>query len=209
MQPRFELLVLVPRGPLPPIVLEDPARTTRPATDRYDDRPRDRLALLADGLTGPGFHYSPVGVGLFALVGAAGAAVAPFAGHWADHGLTRPMTGIALAVAAASFTLAGLGGHSAILLALAAVLIDMAVQATLILGQHTVYQLDPAARARLNSAFIAMFFIGGAAGSQLGSVAYHSWGWTGVTALGTALPLIALLYWTTERRQAATVTAEA
>lgn len=154
-------------------------------------------------LTGPGFHYSPVGVGLFALVGAAGAAVAPFAGRWADNGLTHRMTGIAFAVAAVSFALAGFGGHSVILLALAAVLIDMAVQATLILGQHTVYQLDPAARARLNSAFIAMFFIGGAAGSELGSVVHHAWGWSGVAALGAALPLLALLYWTTEGRRSA------
>ena len=76
----------------------------------------------------------------------------------------------------------------------------MAVQTTLILGQHTVYQLDPDARARLNSAFIAMFFVGGAVGSQLGSVAYHAGGWTAVTALGAALPVLALLYWTTERR---------
>ncbi|MEU1286604.1 MFS transporter [Kitasatospora sp. NPDC005856] len=154
-------------------------------------------------LTGPGFHYSPVGVGLFALVGAAGAAVAPFAGRWADHGLTRRMTGLAFAVAAAAFALAGFGGHNVILLALAAVLIDTAVQATLILGQHTVYQLDPAARARLNSAFIAMFFIGGAAGSELGSVVHHAWGWSGVAALGAALPLLALLYWTTEGRRPA------
>ncbi len=152
-------------------------------------------------LTGPRFHYSPVGVGVFALVGAAGAAVAPFAGHWADRGLVRPMTGIAFVVAALAFALAGLGGHSVVPIALAAILIDMAVQTTLILGQHTVYQLDPAARARLNSAFIAMFFVGGAAGSQLGSVVYHAGGWAALTVLGAVLPLVALLYWTTERRQ--------
>ncbi|MGW0207447.1 MFS transporter [Streptomyces sp. NPDC003233] len=154
-------------------------------------------------LTGPRFHYSPVGVGVFALVGAAGAAIAPFAGHWADRGLVRPMTGIAFVVAALAFALAGFGGHSVVLIALAAIVVDMAVQTTLILGQHTVYQLDPAARARLNSAFIAMFFVGGAVGSQLGSVVYHAGGWTGLTALGAALPLIALLYWTTEPRRAA------
>ncbi|WP_406433425.1 MFS transporter [Streptomyces sp. NBC_01589] len=154
-------------------------------------------------LTGPGFHYSPVGVGVFALVGAAGAAVAPFAGHWADRGLVRPMTGAAFVVAALAFALAGLGRHSVVLIALAAILIDMAVQATLILGQHTVYQLDPAARARLNSAFIAMFFVGGAAGSQLGSVVFHAAGWPGLTVLGAVLPLVALVYWASEpgRRQ--------
>ncbi|MFG2949906.1 MFS transporter [Streptomyces adustus] len=154
-------------------------------------------------LTGPRFHYSPVGIGVFALVGAAGAAIAPFAGHWADRGLVRPMTGIAFVVAALAFVLAGFGGHSVVAIAVAAILIDTAVQTTLILGQHTVYQLDPAARARLNSAFIAVFFVGGAVGSQLGSIVYHSGGWIALTALGAALPFMALLYWTTERRQGA------
>jgi predicted MFS family arabinose efflux permease len=154
-------------------------------------------------LTGPHFHYSPIGVGLFALVGAAGAAVAPFAGHWADRGLVRPMTGAAFVVAALAFAVAGFGGHSIVLLALAAVLIDMAVQTAMILGQHTIYQLDAHARARLNSAFIATFFIGGALGSQLGSLAYRDGGWGAVTALGAALPVLALLHWTTEHRTAA------
>jgi predicted MFS family arabinose efflux permease len=154
-------------------------------------------------LTGPRFHYSPIGVGVFALVGAAGAAIAPLAGHWADRGLVRPVTGVAFVVATLAFALAGFGGHSVVLIALAAIVIDMAVQTTLILGQHTVYQLDPAARARLNSAFIAMFFAGGAVGSQLGSVVYHAGGWAPLTVLGAALPFSALLYWTTERRRRA------
>ncbi|GAA3792792.1 MFS transporter [Streptomyces chiangmaiensis] len=151
-------------------------------------------------LTGPHFHYSPIGVGLFALVGAAGAAVAPLAGRWADRGLTRPVTGIAFGAAAPAFAVAGLAGHSIVLIGLAAVVLDMAVQTTLILGQHTIYQLDPHARARLNSAFIATFFVGGALGSQLGSIAYRDCGWGAVSLLGTALPVLALLYWTTERR---------
>lgn len=151
-------------------------------------------------LTGPRFHYSPIGVGVFALVGAAGAAVAPFAGRWADRKLVRPMTGAGLAAAAVAFAVAGLGQRHILLLALAAVLLDMAVQTTLILGQHTVYQLDANARARLNSAFIALFFVGGALGSQFGSLAFHAGGWTAVALLGTALPVLALLYWATEFR---------
>jgi predicted MFS family arabinose efflux permease len=153
-------------------------------------------------LTGPRFHYSSIGVGVFALVGAAGAAVAPLAGRWADRGLARPVTGIAFAVAALAFAVAGLAGHGIVLIALAAVLLDMAVQTTLIVGQHTIYQLDSHARARLNSAFIATFFIGGALGSQLGSIAYRADGWGAVSLLGAALPVLALLYWTTERRAA-------
>ena len=151
-------------------------------------------------LTGFGFRNSAVAIGVFALVGAAGAAVAPLAGRWADRGLTRPMTGAAFALAAVAFALAGLGQHSVVLLALSAVLLDMGVQTNLILGQRTIYQLDSAARARLNSVFIATFFTGGALGSEFGSIAYRAGGWAAVTVLGALLPLLALLYWTTERR---------
>ncbi|WP_326624066.1 MULTISPECIES: MFS transporter [unclassified Streptomyces] len=151
-------------------------------------------------LTGPRFHYSPIGVGVFALVGAAGAAVAPLAGRWADRELARPVTGIAFVVAALAFAVAGFGQRQIILIALAGILIDVAVQTTLILGQHTIYRLDAGARSRLNSAFMAVFFAGGALGSQLGSLAYHAAGWTGVSVLGAALPLIALAYWVTGRR---------
>ncbi|GAB7058886.1 MFS transporter [Streptomyces mexicanus] len=151
-------------------------------------------------LTGPGYHYSQLGVGLFALVGAAGAAVAPLAGRWADHGRGRAATGAAFAVGAAAFAVAGAGRHSVLLLGAAAVLLDMAVQTSLIVGQHTIYRLDPAARSRLNSAFIATFFLGGALGSQLGSLAYHAGGWTALVFFGAALPVLGLLGWLTERR---------
>ncbi|CAL9330508.1 hypothetical protein SUDANB145_00056 [Streptomyces sp. enrichment culture] len=159
------------------------------------------LSSVVSGLAGwrVVFLGSAAGVGVFALVGAAGAAVAPLAGRWADRGLARPATGAALALAALSFAVAGPGGHSVVLLALAAILVDVAVQAALILGRHTVYALDPTARSRLNSAFIAMFLTGGALGSQLGTVVYDAAGWGGLTVLGAALPLPALAYWATER----------
>lgn len=152
-------------------------------------------------LTSPPFGYSQLGVGLFALVGAGGAAVAPLAGRWADRGLGRSMSGVAFVAGAVAFAVAGLGRHNVVLLAAAAVLLDMAVQTSFILGQHKIYKLDPSARARLNSVYIATFFLGGAAGSQIGSIAYHAGGWTALTLFGAALPVLALLGWTTERRE--------
>jgi predicted MFS family arabinose efflux permease len=150
-------------------------------------------------LTAPPFNYSQLGVGLFALVGAGGALVAPFAGRWADRGLSRPLTGAAFAIAAIAFAIAGFGRHSIILLAIAAIAVDMAVQSSLVYGQHTIYQLDPNARARLNSIYLATFFVGGALGSQLGSLAYETTGWTGLTVFGAALPILAFLCWLTEK----------
>jgi predicted MFS family arabinose efflux permease len=150
-------------------------------------------------LTRAPFHYSQWQVGLFALAGAGGALVAPLAGRWADRGLVRPMTAVAFVAAALAFAVAGLGRHSIVALGAAAVVLDMAAQTTLVLGQHVVFQLDGRARARLNSAFMAVFFVGGAVGSQAGSYAYHAGGWTAVTLFGAALPLLGLLLWTTDR----------
>lgn len=151
-------------------------------------------------LTSAPFDYAQWQVGLFALAGAGGALVAPLAGRWADRGLVRPMTAVAFGTAAAAFALAGVGRHSVIALGAAAVLLDMAVQATLILGQQVVFSLDGQARARLNSAFMATFFVGGAIGSQAGSYAYHAGGWSAATLLGATLPVLALLGWLTELR---------
>jgi predicted MFS family arabinose efflux permease len=153
-------------------------------------------------LTSAPFHYAQWQVGLFALAGAGGALAAPLAGRWADRGLVRPMTAAAFVVAALAFGLAALGRHHVLALGAAAVVLDMAVQTTLVLGQQVVYQLDGRARARLNSAYMATFFVGGAIGSQAGSYVYHSGGWTAATALGAALPVLALLTWATERRRA-------
>lgn len=143
-------------------------------------------------LTAAPFHYSQWQVGLFALAGAGGALIAPLAGRWADRGLVRPMTAAAFCAAATAFGVAALGRHSVLALGAAAVLLDMAVQTTLILGQHVVYALDGSARARLNSAYMATFFVGGALGSQAGSAAYHQGGWPLATAAGACLPLLAL-----------------
>jgi len=153
-------------------------------------------------LSGPGFDYSELEIGVFALVGVGGALIAPLAGRWADHGRSRPMTAVAFIAAALAFGIAGFGAHSVIALGAAAVLLDMAVQTSMVLGQHTIYQLDETARARLNSSYMATFFVGGAIGSFLGSFAFHLGGWSAVSILGAACAVLALLYWCTEREHA-------
>lgn len=151
-------------------------------------------------LAGPPFHYAQYQLGLFALVGAGGAVIAPVAGRWADRGWGRPVTAAGFGTAVLAFGLAAVGRQHVVALAVAAVLLDLAVQATMIVGQHAIYRLDDTSRARLNSAYIAIFFVGGAIGSQLGSYAYRAGGWPWVTAVGAALPVLALLGWLTERR---------
>ncbi|GAA2612339.1 MFS transporter [Streptomyces axinellae] len=150
-------------------------------------------------LTTAPYNYSQLQVGLFAFVGAAGALVAPLAGRLADRGLAHRLTPVTCLLASATLIWAGLAAHRILVLAAAAVLLDCAVQCSLVFGQHTIYQLDADARARITSVYIATFFIGGAIGSQLGTLAHHLGDWHAVTLTAAAFPVIAALTWITDR----------
>ncbi len=145
-------------------------------------------------LAGP-HHLSQAYIGLFALVGASGAASAPLAGRLGDRGRGQIATGVALGLGAVAMVLAGLGAGSLLVLGIAGVLLDAAVQTTLVTGQQAIYAIRPEARARMNTAYIATFFLGGAAGSALAGTLYNHYGWTAVAVLGAILPTLALLGW--------------
>jgi predicted MFS family arabinose efflux permease len=145
------------------------------------------------------FGFTQWGIAIFALVGAAGALAAPIAGRLADRNHGRPGTIIALLSITTSFAVAawgGLIGHSIIALALSGVLLDAGVQANLVFSQRAIYALAPAMRSRLNGIFMAIFFLGGAAGSALVSPVLAHFGWSGICALGALLPILALTYFT-------------
>lgn len=148
------------------------------------------------------YGMSQKGIALFALVGVAGAVAAPIAGRLADRGWTRSLTLGAMSVAILSFLVPALihgrSGFSLALLFLAAITLDMAVSGNLVVGQRTIYSLGNETRGRLNGLFMAIFFIGGAAGSFLGGLSYAHGGWVATAWLGVSLPLIALVYFFTD-----------
>jgi predicted MFS family arabinose efflux permease len=158
-------------------------------------------------LTGPRYGLSQAQVALFALVGAAGAVSAPLTGRWADRGLTRIGSALAMAGASAAFLVSRLApAHSMLgvaLLALAGVLLDFAVTANLVFGQRAIFVLGAEARSRMNGLYMATFFVGGAVASALAGWSYAQGGWGLTSLLGAALPLLALAYFATERRAAA------
>lgn len=151
-------------------------------------------------LEGPRFGFNQVGIGLFALVGAGGALVSPYAGRAADAGHTKLVTGLALAAGAASFGLAILGGLLASwpLLVGAGLVLDMATAANLVTGQREIFAIGPEARGRLNGLFLALFFLGGAFGSYVAGLAYGAGGWALTCVVGVVMPLLALGYFATE-----------
>ncbi|WP_375489934.1 MFS transporter [uncultured Jatrophihabitans sp.] len=146
--------------------------------------------------------FSQAQIGVFALVGAAGAAAAPLGGWLADRGWGHPARGAAFVLAAASLALAGLGSHSVVLLAVAAVLLDLAVQCHQVMSQQVMYALRPDARARLNTVYMTTVFVSGAVCSAVSGLLHDAFGWAGVCVFGSVYPLVGLLIWVTGRTTA-------
>ncbi|MBT2635019.1 MFS transporter [Bacillus sp. ISL-26] len=154
-------------------------------------------------LSGPAFHFSQKEIALFAMAGIAGAVAAPAGGRLADRGLTRLATGIALGVVIISLLLPLVIQSSSpvgiAVLVVAAIMLDMGVSANLVLSQRSIFSLAPEFRSRLNGLFMAIFFLGGAIGSSIGGWAYASGGWSITLWIGITFPVIALLYFATEK----------
>jgi predicted MFS family arabinose efflux permease len=142
-----------------------------------------------------GFGLSQAAIGVFALVGAAGAAAAPIAGRLGDRGHGGIGSGVALALGIVAMIVAQIGAGSLIVLALAGVLLDFAVQSHQVLSQREIYGLRADARARINTVFMTTIFVGGAVASAGSGALYDAAGWTGVALLGAALPAIGLVIW--------------
>ncbi len=155
-------------------------------------------------LAGPEFHMSQRGIALFALASVVGAVAAPIAGRLADRGWSRAATGAAMLISALAFvlTLVGEAGSttSLVLLVAAAILLDFGVQGNVVLGYRALFMLGAEYRSRLNGLYMATFFLAGAVGSGVGAWAFARGGWELASCIGLALPVVALIYFATDRR---------
>jgi predicted MFS family arabinose efflux permease len=153
-------------------------------------------------LSSPEYGFNEFEIGLFALVGAAGAITAMAGGRQLDarpH-LRWPITGVALALLLASyipigFAGANLGWLGIVLLIIGTLVMDACVQGAHVTNQSVIYDLLPEARSRITTVYITTMFAGGAIGSAAGAQAYAHWGWTGATIMAAIFPALALVFW--------------
>lgn len=150
------------------------------------------IALL---LSGAPYHYGSGVIGLFGLVGAVGVVGANLAGRLADRGGAPQVTAVAILLLVVVWVPMALGQVSLAALIAGILLLDFATQSLHITNQSEIYRLRPDARSRLNSAYMTTYFLGGAAGSGLSTVAYAHFGWTGVCVLGLVFGLALALVW--------------
>jgi predicted MFS family arabinose efflux permease len=151
-------------------------------------------------LSAPPFSYDTGRIGLFGCAGLAGALGARRAGGLHDRGWSVPASGaafllLALALAAGWAARTSLAG-----LVAAAVLLDLAVQANLVLGQTRLMALPGDARSRLNTAMVACSFCGGAAGSVSAGPVWAAGGWPAVMATALCIAGLGFVVWLASRR---------
>jgi MFS family permease len=153
-------------------------------------------------LSGAPYHYGEGTIGLFGLAGLVGAGAAQGAGRLADRGRGHAATGAFLLAIALSWVLIALGKSSLAALIAGTVLLDLGIQGQHILNQSTVYTLDPEARSRITTAYMANNFLWAALGSAGASAAWSAGGWGAVSALGIGLAVVGLIAWAVEHVQA-------
>ena len=153
-------------------------------------------ALVLPLSTAP-FSYSHTQIGLFGLVGLAGAIAAAGAGKLSDNGHEQRVTGFSLALLLASWGLIAFLPKSISALLVGVVLLDLAVQAVHVTNQSIIFGRHTNARSRLVGGYMVFYSIGSAIGAITSTMAYAQAEWLGVSILGAGFSFVALLVWGT------------
>ncbi|MFD9593350.1 MFS transporter [Kitasatospora sp. NPDC059973] len=164
---------------------------------------------IALPLSEPPLALSHTAIGVFGLVGAAGALAAAAAGRLNDRGLSRQTTGIALALLAVSWLPLAFIRTSLWALVVGVILLDLAVQAVHVTNQTLIHALHPEAGSRLIGGYMVFYSIGSAAGALAATSLYALAGWGAVCTLGAVISCLALVLWALTRQGTPEPTADA
>jgi predicted MFS family arabinose efflux permease len=146
---------------------------------------------LAFLLGTPHYRLGAGVAGSFGVLGAAGAVVASIAGRLADRKGSRWVIAMGLGMLSAGYALLWVAGYHMAGLIAGVIILDIGQQATQIANQTRIFSLVEGARSRINTIYMIVFFLGGAAGSALSTAAWAHWQWNGVCALGLILLALA------------------
>lgn len=144
-------------------------------------------------LAGAPYHYSEGVIGLFGLIGVAGALAAQLAGRYADRGRALQLTVIFTGLLVASWLALALGKVSLAALVVGIVVLDAGVQGMQVTNQTQIYAISQHGRARVNAAYMTSYFVGGAVGSLVSTQVAATGGWAAVCWLGVAVSVAQLL----------------
>lgn len=157
------------------------------------------LTLL---LAAPPFSLPASHIGLVSLLGVLGVIGAQFTGKVFDRGWALPAIGIGLVITLAAITIAGFGSSSIVAIFIAIALLSVGTQSVLVLLQTMMVSINPAARSRLNTAYVVSNFIGGAIGSTLAAVLWHVGQWPAIMTCSALVVVLSLILWLFQRNRA-------
>jgi predicted MFS family arabinose efflux permease len=139
------------------------------------------------------FRYPAAKIGMFGLLAAAGALLAPAFGKLADK--SSPIRSLYFATGLSLISIIILkffpGQIAAIWITV--MLLDIGVQATQVTNIAIIYTLDPSANSRINTVYMTSYFIGGALGSYITIQLYNTGGWNWSTSFMVVLAIAAIL----------------
>ncbi|KAJ9609900.1 hypothetical protein H2200_006229 [Cladophialophora chaetospira] len=141
--------------------------------------------LLAD----PPYNYSPIVIGLFALIGIAGILMGPVYAKYIIQpfaplfscmiGLFANLVGVVIGTYSGRHTVAGP--------IIQAFTLDMGLQITQVANRAAIHAIEPTGRNRVNTAFMLCTFTGQLTGTSAGAKLYERGGWIASGSLSVAL----------------------
>ena len=129
-------------------------------------------------LSGAPFHFQSDVIGLFGVLGVGGALAAPLVGRLAGTGNPARTQVLTMGLVLVSVLLMQWLPGSLPAFIVATLLLDVGVQATQVTNIAQVYSLDETAHSRLNTIYMTVVFVGGAAGTFAGVQAWKWGGWS-------------------------------
>ncbi len=138
------------------------------------------------------YNFESDQIGLFGLVGAAGALTAPLIGKLGDKGDPRIPIGYGLTILFLAQLIFYFFSEQLVIFIIGIILLEMGQQAVHVSNQTRVYALDPAARNRLNTVLMTVSFIGAAVGSAIGLSLWQFKGWGAICIASSIMALSGL-----------------
>jgi len=146
-------------------------------------------------LTSSPYGFSTGTAGLFGLFGLLSATSAPFIGGLIDRRGPVMTLGACLLVTTCSAIAFLLGGTLLAAVIVAIVLLGIGVQGGMSANQTRVLTIRPEAGSRMNTVFLVLIFVFGAAGGAAGSALYHAGGWPFVCICGICVSTAGFVAW--------------
>lgn len=158
----------------------------------------------------PTYRMGTREAGLFGIAGAAGAMIAPVVGRTADRHTPRFTVGIGIMLSTLGYICFAFYGLHLWGLIAEVIILDLGNQCGQVSNMARIQALGDGARSRNNTVYMFTYFLGGAAGSFLGTLFWQHLGWHGVCLVGLVFQAMALFsHFVIYRRQVLLVSNEA